>query len=268
MNYEVENFDIDIIEASYKQPVMVDFWAEWCAPCRMLGPVMEKLAIEFDGKIKLVKVDTEQNREPAAKYGIRSIPNVKLFVNGEVKDEFTGALPEGKVREWIIKNLPESGELKTAKEFIAAGKDSEAIEILEKFILKEEGNAEGQLLLAKLYLFSDAGRTAELLSKVDPGKEQQEMFDALQLLSAMIPLAGEAPGLPEGTSRSRFKTSLENLKGRDFSEALENLIEIIREDRYYFDDAARKVCIAIFKYLGEENPVTLEYRRDFSRALY
>ncbi len=103
---EVTNFQKDVIEKSFDKPVLVDFWAEWCAPCRMIGPILEKLAEENKDNWELVKVDTDKNQEFATKYGVRGIPNVKLFRNGEVINEFTGALPEPAIKEWLKKSIP------------------------------------------------------------------------------------------------------------------------------------------------------------------
>jgi putative thioredoxin len=106
VNYEVQNFQKDVIDKSFDKPVLVDFWAEWCAPCRMIGPVLEKLAEENKDNWELVKLDTEKNQDVAMKYGVRGIPNVKLFKNGEVINEFTGALPEPAIKEWLKKSIP------------------------------------------------------------------------------------------------------------------------------------------------------------------
>ena len=106
MNHEVKDFQKDVIDKSFDKPVLVDFWAEWCAPCRMIGPVLEKLAEENKGNWELVKVDTDNNQQVAMKYGVRGIPNVKLFRNGEVINEFTGALPEQAIKEWLKKSIP------------------------------------------------------------------------------------------------------------------------------------------------------------------
>lgn len=268
MDYEVKNFQQDVIEASHSIPVLVDFWAEWCGPCRKLGPVLEKLAKEFEGKIKLVKVDAEANPEEAMKFQIRGIPNVKLFVNGEVADEFSGAIPESKVREWIQKHLPESGELKLAKELLAQGKGTEALEIIEKFLVNEPQNSSALLMAAKIYLFSDPLRSAGLLGRFEPKSEDLELYDSLVLLAEMLSLADNHDKLPEGAVKGAFTEALQLLKKQEFAGALGLLIGIIRDDRYYFEDGSRKLCIAIFKYLGEEDPVTLEFRRDFGRALY
>ncbi len=268
MSYEAENFEKDVIEASYRLPVIVDFWAEWCAPCRILGPVVEKLAKEFEGKIKLVKVDTEHFREEAARFGIRSIPNVKLFVDGNVKDEFVGALAEGRIREWIIKNLPESPELMRAKELVEAGKENEALTILESFLKSDPENSTALLLTARIYLFSDTLRASGILRNFEPKNDEIDTYNALSELAEMLKLFNNSGSLPEGEVKPRFADALRFLSERNFEMSLEILIGIIRDDRYYFDDAARKLCIAIFKYLGEEHPVTMEFRRDFGRALY
>lgn len=106
MSYEVTNFQTEVIERSREAPVVVDFWAPWCGPCRMLGPVIEKLASEADGKWDLVKVNTDQNPEIARQFQIRGIPNLKLFVDGEIADELMGVQPEPRLRQWIEGHLP------------------------------------------------------------------------------------------------------------------------------------------------------------------
>jgi len=115
MSHEIVDFDKDILQRSHQVPVVVDFWAAWCGPCRVLGPVIERLAGEAAGRWELAKVDTEAHPEIAERYGIVSIPNVKLFVNGEVADEFVGAIPEAEIRRWLEAAVPSPDERSRAK---------------------------------------------------------------------------------------------------------------------------------------------------------
>jgi putative thioredoxin len=269
MNFEVKDFQRDVIDASFQLPVVVDFWAEWCAPCRMIGPVLEKLALANQGNWKLVKIDTEANQELAGMFGIRSIPHVKLFVNGEIADEFSGALPEKKIVEWLTKLLPppEPTEIENAAALIGRGDETKAKKILEKNISKD-GNPGAKILLAKLLLFDEFERSEKLLAEARHDSAYPELADALAILMVQLTMLREGSALPDSAVKERYKCALEALTKKDFNDALRLFIDIIRDDRYYFDDAARKVCIAIFKYLGEEHPITHLHRRDFGRALY
>ena len=132
MLYEVEDFTKDVIDRSRTVPVLVDFWAEWCGPCRTLGPVLERLAGKAGGRWVLAKVDTDRNQELAARYGIRGIPNVKLFVDGEVANEFTGTLPESAVAQWLERALPDPlrNEVARAEGLLQSGKVREAQTVL------------------------------------------------------------------------------------------------------------------------------------------
>ena len=143
---DVDNFDQQVLERSRELPVLVDFWAAWCGPCRVLGPVLEAMASQTDGRWELAKVDTETHQDVAARYGIRSIPAVKLFVDGEVVDEFVGALPEPQIRAWLERLLPRpsQAEVLRAGELAAvahnASRQSEAVD--------PAGDTEAQIVAA------------------------------------------------------------------------------------------------------------------------
>ena len=130
----MENFREVVLEGSKKAPVVVDFWAPWCAPCRALTPVLEKLAREYDGKFTLAKINSDQNQQLAAEFGVRGIPAVKAVVDGQLVDEFTGALPESQVRAFLERVVPSSAELvrKQALERMASGDDVQALELLDQ----------------------------------------------------------------------------------------------------------------------------------------
>lgn len=267
VDYEVNDFTNDVIEASKHIPVLVDFWAEWCGPCRMLGPVLEKMAAYNNGEWKLVKVDTDANQEIAVEFGIRSIPAVKLFINGAVVGEFVGALPEERIKTWLKKYIPQKGneKLNEAIKLFERGESNNAVKMLESLIEKG-GSPDAEIMLAKFLFFKDPKRAMEILKAMNPSKEQLDLHEALLNLGEVM--SKNADTLPESDVKDSYIKAIEEIKSQNFDSALERFIEIIRNDRYYDDDGSRKACIAIFKYLGEEHPTTLKYRRDFGSALY
>ena len=268
MNYEVKDFQKDVIEKSFEKPVLVDFWAEWCAPCRMIGPILEKLAEEHKENWQLAKVDTDKNQETAMKYGVRGIPNVKLFRNGKVINEFTGALPEPAIKDWLKKSIPSkfSDQIEHAKLFLEKGDLATARVMLEEIHKGDLNNSEVKVLLAKILLFEDTKEAKRLTQNVDGNLANIELAEAINTLAEL--LNREDNSFPDGEVKTKYLSAVEDIKKQNFDSALTKLIEIIRTDRNYDDDGARKACIAIFKFLGEENEITLKHRRDFGSALY
>lgn len=270
MNYDIKDFQTEVLERSWQIPVLVDFWAEWCGPCKVLGPVLERLATEANGTWQLAKVNTEELRDVAAQYNIRSIPNVKLFVDGKFESEFVGALPEPMVKQWLQKNIPSKfrKDVEQSEQLIRAGKSDEAQTLLKGVIEGEPENHKARVLLAQILLEEDIQQAVELVRTIE---EDSEVFDAAEMIRTFSSLMkkGANPGsIPEGNSKTAYLSAIEALKRKDYSGALKKFIDIIREDRYYDDDGSRLACIAIFKLLGEEHEITQEFRREFSRALY
>lgn len=265
---EVKDFQKDVIEKSYDKPVLVDFWAEWCAPCRMIGPVLEKLADENNDSWELAKVDTDKNQEIAVKYGVRGIPNVKLFRNGEVINEFTGALPEPAIKDWLKKSIPSkfADQIEHAKVLLMNGNSTDARIILEDIQKGDINNSEVKVLLAKILLFDNPEEAKRLIANVDGNLENKELAEAINTLDEL--LIRDLDSLPVAAVKEKYLSAIENIKKQDFDSALTKFIEIIRENRSYDDDGARKACIGIFKFLGEENEITIKHRRDFGSALY
>ncbi len=270
MNYEMNDFSADVIKKSFEMPVLVDFWAEWCGPCRVLSPTLEKLAEKFKDEWTLVKINSDKNPEIAEKYGVRGIPNVKLFVDGEVVNEFTGALPENMVVDWLKKAIPSKNQksIEEAKSLLLKNRHEKAIKILKDILSSEPDNEEVKVLLAKSTFFENPENGIKLLEGIDEASEFFETADSLRTFARMFNLLNNSDSLPTNQVKDIYLKAIKNIKEQNFDSALENFIETIRTDRYYDDDGSRKACIAIFKYLGEENDITLKYRRDFSSALY
>ncbi|MBE0572872.1 MAG: thioredoxin [Ignavibacteriaceae bacterium] len=268
MNFEVKDFQKDVIEKSYDKPVLVDFWAEWCGPCKMLGPILEKLAEENKADWELVKVDTDTNQQIAMQYGIRGIPNVKLFRNGKVINEFTGALPETAIKDWLMRSIPSKfvDQIEHAKILLKNGNITDAKIILEDIHCGDVNNSEVKVLLAKILLFEDQKEALRLTQNVDGNLANIELAEAIGTLADI--LNRDLSTLADSEAREKYLSAINNLKQKDFDSALEKFIDVIRNDRNYDDDGARKACIAIFKFLGEDHDVTLKHRRDFGSALY
>jgi putative thioredoxin len=269
-DYEITNFSTDVLERSKQIPVLVDFWAPWCGPCKVLGPILEKLAREQSDKWVLSKVNTDLHQDIALQYGIRGIPAVKLFVDGAVLDEFTGAMPEPKVIQWLQKNLPsqQRKSLAIAKEHLSASRMTEAQSMLEQVIEQEASHEEATALLAKAVLYSNPQKALELVKDIDAGSKFSDTGDMVRTIGGLLTRIDHKDSLQEGSARALYLQAIDDLKHQDFDAALRNLIQVIRDDRYYDNDGSRKACIAIFKYLGEEHEITLKHRRDFGSALY
>ncbi len=270
MNNETTNFQTDVIERSNTVPVLVDFWAEWCGPCKVLGPILERLAAKNNNRWVLAKVDTDKHQDLASQYGIRGIPNVKLFVDGKVANEFTGALPETAVVQWLSKVLPNKfrKDIERAQQFLQEHKSAEAQSLLERIIREDPGNEHARVLLGESLVSTDPDRAAELVAYIEEYSEHFPMVDAIRTFSAIAPKLLHQDSLPEDPVKNGYLAALKELAAFNYDAALEKFINVIRTNRYYDDDGARKACIAIFRILGDDHGVTQRRRREFSSALY
>ncbi len=268
-SYDILDFNLEVIEESFQVPVVVDFWAEWCGPCKVLGPVLEQLAGNADGAWKLAKLNTEKFPDIAKQFDIRGIPAVKLFVDGKPVDEFVGALPKYQVEYWLQKALPSRHRKDIlAAEYLAAdGKADEAARVLENVLQQEPGSVEARVMLGRLVLFVDPQKAHNLLEGIDEPLFG-EQIESVQVISRLLILKDQPSSLAESPVRSRYLAAIDALARRDFETSLDGFIEVIKEERYYDDDGSRKACIALFKFLGEEHELTQRFRREFSSALY
>ena len=270
MNVEVIDFERDVIERSRTIPVLVDFWAEWCGPCKILGPVLEKLAGEHSDEWALVKLDTEAFPHISARYGIRSIPNVKLFVNGEVVDEFVGALPERRIEEWLRKAIPSRYRLQLAdaRRMLAENDTSPALETLRPITEAEPDNDEALALTARALLHTDSDQTAMIAGRVGLGSSHYDEAEAVRTLASMFARVDDPGPLPNSPVKEDYLQALRSARSGNFEAALDGLIDVVRKDRRYDDDGARRGCVAIFYLLGNDHELTRRSRAALSSALY
>jgi len=267
---DVSNFEEQVLAASHEKPVLVDFWAPWCGPCRQLGPILEKLD-EEDDRFTLAKLNTDEDQTTAMRYDIRSIPAVKLFVNGEVADEFLGALPEPRVRQWLNDALPsESKRLLEDAAALIDGGDSKAAEaMLDQALEVEPDNADALSMLANLVVFSQPDRAQELAkhaSRLDASKYTTSQ--GIETIVELLSKRDAADLLPDDPAKAPYVEALSKLGAGDLDGTLAGLIDSVRRNKRYNDDAARLATLALFNVLGTRHPLTQKHRRAFEMSLF
>lgn len=270
MTYEISDFQNDVIRRSHSIPVLVDFWADWCGPCKVLGPVLERLAEKSNNQWVLAKVDTDKYQNLARQYGIKSIPHVKLFVDGKAVNEFTGALPETAVAQWLKKALPGRfrKEIEQAEQMLKEQKTGEGQSVLEEILKQDPGNQHARVLLAQSLIFTDPDEAVDLVEGIEEHSEHFPTVEAIRTFNSLTMKLLHLDALPDDPVKPTYVAALTELGAFNYDGAVGRFIEVIRTNRYYDDDGARKACIAIFRILGEEHEVTQKRRREFGSALY
>ena len=270
------NFEAEVIERSFKTPVVLDFWAPWCGPCKTLGPLLEAEAIARKGAFILAKLDTDANPELASAFQIQSIPTVMVLDQGRPVDGFQGALPKKELGEFLDRfgGTNTSPGLEEARALQKEGKLEEALALLEGQ-LEELADDEGALLL-QTRLLVDLGRDDEAREYYDSLEDELQQSEEGRAIRARLDLkagagdlgALEAAFAKEPSSANRFALAKAQIAGGQHAAGLEHLLELVRSDRAFEDDAARKLMLETFEALGSEDPVTNEYRYELQMALF
>ncbi len=283
IDVDQSNFEQAVIAGSKTVPVLVDFWAPWCAPCRALTPVLEKLAAEYQGRFVLAKVNSDENQALAAQFGVRGIPSVKAVVDGKIMDEFTGALPEAALRAFLDRVVPSPAEELRLQAHTAYTQDKDmqaALRLLAQAAALDPKNE--AIAMDRAEILTDAGRNDEARALLDALPPLAQMEERVKVLRAKIELASQAAAAPDAAAlRARIDADAGDLDARlqfanllvaqqEYREALEQLLAIIRRDRGFHDDAARKTMLQVFSVLGgqpDKGVLVSHYRRELASAL-
>ena len=281
MDTTLATFEKDVIEGSTLAPVLIDFWAPWCGPCKTLGPMLEKLEAEYEGKWKLVKVNVDENQELAAHFQVRSIPHVIAFAEGRPVDQFIGVLPEGQLREFIDRLVPDSTEAERANAqiAIAEGRFDDALDHLKAALAFDPGYDDARLDLIDLLLnqnrFDEARNQVDLLSpKTTQGIDAR--FNAIKTRLDALDAAADLP--PTDALEAKVAANPADLEGRfdlanafiarrKYAEALGQLIEIVQRDRSFREDIGRKTMLSVFDLAAHQPELVSQWRRKLSAAL-
>ena len=295
----LENFDAEVVQASMTLPVLVDFWAPWCAPCKSLGPILEKLELDYGGRFKLVKIDSDAQPQLSAAFGVRSIPTCVLMVGGQPADGFTGALPEGKVREFLDKHVPPAAHAPEVIEETPAlvPGSADAIAVLREAVAQAPDNDDVRFNLLCSLLQAGLDDDAKVaLAPVMPKISTNRKFDAVQrILNATDNATNSIAGRADSTAykadlaikitankrdfEARFDLAQLHIAQRQWAHAMDELLEILMRDKAWADEKARKTYIAILDvieppkvkvadgHIPPEDPTVATYRRRLSSVV-
>jgi putative thioredoxin len=264
------DFEIQVIAYSHETPVVIDFWAEWCAPCRILGPVIEKLAIEAQGSFRLAKLNVDENPNLAKRFQIHGIPAVKVIRDGKLIAEFSGVKPEQQVRDFLRNVIPSQDDLIIEKGYslLQTNKPIQAETAFRQALEKSPDHPGALLGLGESLLLQDRStESLSVLQKIPASREYTKAEIIRPLAHTLIHYNEPTPEL-ENLLEAAFSNSIYLIKRGNLEAALDGLLDILRQDKNFRDGLARKIILAIFELVGEDSATSREYRKELASVLF
>ncbi|MGA8137497.1 MAG: thioredoxin [Pseudomonas gingeri] len=276
------DFDQSVIENSFHKPVLVDFWAEWCAPCKALMPMLQQIAESYQGELLLAKVDCDAEQDIVARFGIRSLPTVVLFKDGQPVDGFAGAQPESAVRKLLEPHVQmpppaEADPLEQAEALFADGRIGDAEAVLKELLGEDNSNAKALILYGRC--LAERGELGEAQAVLDAVKSDEHKA-ALAGAKAQLTFLRQAADLPEVADlkarlaqnpqddEASYQLAVQQLSRQQYEAALEGLLKLFTRNRGYSEGLPHKTLLQVFDLLGNDHPLVTTYRRRLFAALY
>ncbi len=264
------DFEYEVLQYSSHVPVVVDFWASWCIPCRVLGPLLEKLAREGEGVFRLAKVNIDENPRLAKQFKIRSIPAVKAFVDGRMVSEFTGVLQEPQLRLFVRNLAPTPQDLlyEKGESLLKLGDAAEAEDAFREFLSGSPHHPAALLGLVRALLLQGKGAEPAMLLKNFPASHQ---FTTAQLLRPLAEVYNALKGAPianENPLEAAFRNGVRLARRGNMLLALDGFLDILHQDKHYRQDQVKDVYVGLLALMGDDHPEARQYRQDLSSALF
>ncbi len=276
------NFEQLVLENSFHKPVLVDFWAEWCAPCKALMPLLAKITEEYQGELVLAKVNCDIEQDVVARFGVRSLPTVVLFKDGQPVDGFAGAQPESAIRAMLAPHVsapaePEADLLESAQAMFAEGRIGDAEALLKQLLTEDNENAAALILYARcLAERGELGETETVLNAVQGDEHKQALAGARAQLT-FLRQANDLPEVADLKSRlaqnadddeAAYQLAIQQLARQQHEAALDGLLKLFVRNRGYAEGLPHKTLLQVFDLLGSDHPLVTTYRRRLYQALY